>query len=186
MSDSLAWGGSAKRSPADEPWQARTRRKEASPIDILHLLDRLEDAVRSGWHVPGTSRCWVDENELQEIIESIRESIPREVQQAQEVTRERDEILGEAKTEAERLIAQAQQQAYDMVQEQDLYKTAVKEARRILEEANQQAGETRARADEYALNSLRQLEAQLSLTLTTVRNGITSLHGELSPAETPT
>jgi vacuolar-type H+-ATPase subunit H len=151
----------------------------------LHLLDRLEDAIRSGWHMPGTSRCMVDENELQEIIDSVRESIPAEVRQAQEVTRNRDEILGDAKAEAERLIAQAQQQAYDMVQEQGLYKTAEKEARRIIEEANQQASETRARADEYALNSLLQLETQLNNTLTTVRNGITSLRGEIpsSPAE---
>jgi vacuolar-type H+-ATPase subunit H len=147
----------------------------------LHLLDRLEDAIRSGWHMPGTSRCMVDENELQEIIDSVRESIPTEVRQAQEITRTRDEILGDAKTEAERLIAQAQQQAYEMVQEQGLYKTAEKEARRIIEEANQQAGETRARADEYALNSLMQLETQLNNTLHTVRNGITSLRGELPP-----
>ncbi|HWE64034.1 MAG TPA: hypothetical protein VHB98_20150 [Chloroflexota bacterium] len=121
----------------------------------------------------------VDENEIQEIIESVRESIPAEVRQAQEVTRDRDEILSEAKADAERLIAQAQQQAYEMVHEQGLYKTAEKEARRIIEEANQQASETRARADEYALNSLLQLDTQLNTTLNTVRNGISSLRGEL-------
>lgn len=124
----------------------------------------------------------VDENELQEIIDSVRESIPAEVRQAQEVTRNRDEILSEAKAEAERQIAQAQQQAYEMVQEQGLYKTAEKEARRIIEEANQQANETRARADEYALHSLLQLETQLNNTLTTVRNGISSLRGDLPSA----
>jgi cell division septum initiation protein DivIVA len=149
----------------------------------LHLLDRLEDAIRSGWHMPGTSRCMVDENELQEIIESVRESIPGEMRQAQEVARDREEILSEAKADAERLIAQAQQQAHEMVQEQGLFKTAEKEARRIIEEANQQANETRARADEYALNSLMQLETQLNNTLNTVRNGIVSLRGESPPSE---
>jgi vacuolar-type H+-ATPase subunit H len=121
----------------------------------------------------------VDENELQEIIESVRESIPAEVRQAQEVTRNREEVLSEARAEAERVIAQAQAQAYEMMQDQALYKTAEKEARRIIEEANIQANEIRARADEYALNSLLQLETQLNLTLTTVRNGISSLRGEL-------
>jgi vacuolar-type H+-ATPase subunit H len=145
----------------------------------LHLLDRLEDAIRSGWHMPGTSRCMVDENELQEIIESVRESIPVEVRQAQEVTRNREEILGEARAEVERLIAQAQARAFEMMQEQALYKTAEKEARRIIEEANQQANEVRARADEYALNSLLQLETQLNMTLNTVRNGVSSLRGDL-------
>lgn len=121
----------------------------------------------------------VDENELQEIIESVRDSIPAEVRQAQEVTRNREEILGEARAEVERLIAQAQARAFEMMQEQALYKTAEKEARRIIEEANQQANEVRARADEYALNSLLQLETQLNMTLNTVRNGVSSLRGDL-------
>jgi hypothetical protein len=132
--------------------------------------------------MPGTSRCMVDENELQEIIESIRESIPEQMRQAQEVTRERDEIVNSAKVEAERTIAAAQAQALEMVQEQGLYKTAEREARRIIEEANQQAGEIRTRADEYALQSLQALETQLTATLNTVRNGISSLRNEPVPA----
>lgn len=133
--------------------------------------------------MPGTSRCMVDENELQEIIDSVRESVPEEVSRARDITRERDAILSESKAEAERLIAQAQQQAHEMVQEQGLYKTAEREAKRIIEEANQQASETRARADEYALNSLLKLEEQLTNTLTTVRNGVSSLRTEAASVE---
>jgi cell division septum initiation protein DivIVA len=125
----------------------------------------------------------VDETEMQDIIESIRENIPEQMREAEEVTRDRDEILGESKSEAERLIANAQAQALELVQEQGLYKTAEREARRIIEEANQQANETRARADEYAVASLESLERQLVNTLSTVRNGITSLRAEAVPAE---
>jgi cell division septum initiation protein DivIVA len=142
------------------------------------LLDRLEDTIRTGWHMPGTSRCMVDETEMNDIIESIRENIPEQMRQAEEVTRDRDEILNESKSEAERLIASAQAQALEMVQEQGLYKTAEREARRIIEEANQQANETRGRADEYAVNSLEQLERELVHTLNTVRNGISSLRAD--------
>lgn len=125
----------------------------------------------------------VDENEIQEIIESIRENIPEQMRQAQDLLRDRDTMLSEAKAESERLIATAQAQALEMVQEQGLYRTAEREARRIIEEANQQAGETRARADEYALRSLMALETQLTNTLHTVRNGISSLRAETVPAE---
>ena len=119
-----------------------TRRKEADPIDILHLLDRLEETIRSGWHIPGMSRCAIDENEVQEIIESIRESIPEQMREADEVKRGREGILAEGKAEAERIIADAQAQALELVHEQVLYKTAEREARRIIEEANQQAYDT--------------------------------------------
>jgi cell division septum initiation protein DivIVA len=135
--------------------------------------------------MPGTSRCMVDETELQDIVESIRENIPEQMRQAEEVTRERDEILNESKAEAERLIAAAQAQALELAQEQSLYKTAEREARRIIEEANQQAAETRGRADEYAVGSLEALEQQLAHTLNTVRNGINSLRNEPVHARTP-
>jgi cell division septum initiation protein DivIVA len=133
--------------------------------------------------MPGTSRCMVDETEMQDIVESIRENIPGQMREAEEVTRDRDEILNEAKAEAERLIAVAQAQALELVQEQGLYKTAEREARRIIEEANQQASETRGRADEYAVASLESLERQLVNTLNTVRNGIGSLRADAVSAE---
>ncbi|MDB5057827.1 MAG: hypothetical protein JWO59_1299 [Chloroflexi bacterium] len=133
--------------------------------------------------MPGTSRCMVDETEMQDIVESIRENIPGQMREAEEVTRDRDEILNESKAEAERLIAVAQAQALELVQEQGLYKTAEREARRIIEEANQQASETRARADEYAVASLESLERQLVNTLNTVRNGISSLRADAVAAE---
>ena len=158
-------------------------REGGYPIDILHLLDRLEEAVRSGWHMPGTSRCMVDENEIQELIESIRENIPEQMREAQQVLQERDTMLSESKTESERLIAQAQTQALEMVQEQGLYRTAEREARRLLDDANQEAVEIRGRADEYALNSLVGLETQLTNTLHTVRNGIGALRAEAAPVE---
>jgi cell division septum initiation protein DivIVA len=149
----------------------------------LHLLDRLEDAVRSGWRMPGTSRCMVDENEIQEIIDSVRENVPVQMREAQAVLEERDTMLSEAKAEAERSIAAAQAHSLELVQEQGLYKTAEREARRIIDEANQQAMETRARADEYAMHSLVALETQLANTLHTVQNGITALRGAVTPAE---
>ena len=133
--------------------------------------------------MPGTSRCMVDENEIQEIVESIRENIPEQMREAQKVLRDRDDLLGDSKAESERLIAQAQAQALEMVQEQGLYRTAEREARRLLEDANQEALEIRARADEYALNSLVGLETQLTNTLHTVRNGISSLRAEAAPVE---
>lgn len=125
----------------------------------------------------------VDENEIQEIIESIRENIPEQIREAQSVLQDRDTMLGESKAESERLIAQAQAQALELVQEQGLYRTAEREARRLLEDAQREAGDIRARADEYALNSLVGLETQLSHTLHTVRNGIDALRAEAAPVE---
>ncbi len=125
------------------------------------------------------SRCAIDENEVQEIIESIRESIPEQVREADEVKRGREGIIAEGKAEAERIIADAQAQALELVHEQVLYKTAEREARRIIEEANQQAHDTRTRADEYVVGTLEALEQQLLTTLGTVRNGITALRAEV-------
>lgn len=145
------------------------------PIDILQLLDTLEDAITGGWPVPGMKRAMVDVDKATEIIASIREHLPAEIESAREIAAERDRLIEEANAEAEHLVEDAHRQAAEMVQQEGLYKTAERQARALLEQSTAQARRVRAEADEYAVESLRSLEIRLEQTLATVQNGIATL-----------
>lgn len=149
--------------------------KGGSPIDVLQLLDDLEEIIGAGWPVPGVGRAMVDVDKATEIIESIREHLPAEMQSAREMVAERQAVMEQAEQEARGIVEDAQRHAAELVQQEGIYKTAERQARAILDQAQARADETRARADEYAVESLRALEARLSQTLATVQNGITSL-----------
>ena len=150
-------------------------RKEVVPIDTLQLLDDLEEVIGTGWPVPGVGRAMVDVDRAMEMIESIRASLPQEVEEARQIVAERESLLNQAHAEAEHLVEEAQREAAELVRQEGVYKTAERQARAMLDQASARAEEIYARADEYAIESLRSLEARLTQTLATVQNGITAL-----------
>ena len=117
----------------------------------------------------------VDVDRATEIIESIRERLPQEIQEARQFVAERESLLDQAHAEAERRVDDAQREAAELVRQEGVYKTAERQARAMLDQASARAEEIYARADEYAIESLRSLEARLTETLATVQNGIVAL-----------
>lgn len=150
-------------------------------IDVLHLLDRLEEAISTGWKIPFTSRVAVNEQDLVELSDSIRSSVPEELRRAQQVLHERDALLAEAEAAAQRLIETAQHQADQLLSEQGLRQYAERQADLIIDQATKRAQAVQSEADAYALGSLHELEKQLAHTLATVRNGIEALRASSPP-----
>jgi len=155
-----------------------TMREGGGSIDILQLLDNLEDTITGGWPVPGMKRAMVDVDKATELIESIRQHLPPEVQSAREISAARERLLEEATAEAQRLMENAHRQATELVQQEGLYKTAERQARALLEQTTAQSNKIRAEADAYAVESLRSLEIRLEQTLSTVQNGISTLQAQ--------
>jgi len=140
-------------------------------IDILQQLDNLEDIITGGWPVPGMKRAMVDVDKATELIESIREHLPAEIESAREIAA----VLDEATAEAQRMVENAQRQAAELVQQEGLYRTAERQARALLDQTTAQADRIRAEADAYAVESLQSLEIRLEQTLATVQNGLATL-----------
>ena len=126
----------------------------------------------------------VDVDRAMEMIESIRASLPQEIHEARQIVAERESVLDQAHAEAERLVEEAQREAAELVRQEGVYKTAERQARAMLDQASARAEEIYARADEYAIESLRSLEARLTETLATVQNGIATLQAR-TPRQAP-
>ena len=154
-----------------------------TPIDILQLLDELEDVVGAGWPVPGVGRAMVDVDKATELIDSIRTHLPEELEAARQLLADREALTAEADTQAREIVTNAQRQASSLVAEQAVYKTAERQARTMLEQAQARADQIRLKSDEYAVDSLRALEARLSQSLATVQNGIASLQSRTTKDE---
>jgi hypothetical protein len=130
-------------------------------MDILYLLDRLEEVVRSAAHVPLTSRAMIDEQECLDVVDQIRLALPEEVKVARRVMSERDQILGEAKERADQLVARAEEQVAQRVDEEAILQTARDRANAVVENAERQAREVRDQADEYAARVFTSLLGRL-------------------------
>jgi len=153
-------------------------------MDILHLVDRLEELVNEGRRLPLSNKVMVDEQKIWDLIDQMRISIPEEVKKAKRTNQERDRIIAQAHEEAARMVDLKREEAAAMVSEHELTKAADERAATIVERAKRDAESLRADADEYVIQVLNNLGADLERALKEIRNGITRVQeSQRSPAE---
>jgi cell division septum initiation protein DivIVA len=144
-------------------------------MDILYLLDQLEEVLGAGSRVPLTSRTLVDEQEILDIVDQIRVSVPEEIKAARRLTDERDQVLADARSEAEQILRDADAQAAERLGEHHLVRSAEMRAADIEDRALQQAADIRREADTYAHRVLSKLRDQILQLGSTVDRGIVEL-----------
>jgi hypothetical protein len=141
-------------------------------MDIQHLVDRLEDLIDEGRHMPFSKYTMIDEERALEIIDQMRISIPEEIEKASRILSQRDRVMAQANEEAARVVQQARQRGESLLDQEVSVQAAHNRAANIIEQARQEAEGILAEADNYVLNELARLEQHLVKTLTVVRNGI--------------
>lgn len=125
------------------------------------LIDRLDDLLASGKSVPLSSGVRVDREELYEIVDQLRGSIPEELKNARWITKEREEMLGEARREAARLLEEAREQRARLLGKEEIAKAAESRARALLDDARARERDIRLGAEDHALDILESLENYL-------------------------
>ena len=105
-------------------------------MDILYLLDQLEEALGAGSRLPLTSRTLVDEQEILDILDQIRVSIPDEIK-----------VIADAHAEADRILRDADAQAADRLSDHALVRNAEMRAADIEDRALRQAEDVRREAE---------------------------------------
>lgn len=172
----------------------------SDPIDILHLIDSLEELVAEGRKLPLRGGLVVDRQRLLDLIDQLRVAVPEDIHEAQKILQAQDQILAQARKDADDILMRADAERERQLQEHELTKLAEEHARKIVENGDERARElvreaeeqARARLDEamtsaqqqmseadlYALQSLRRLEGQIENFLTTIRRGIDTFEGK--------
>src|SRR5580658_3594456 len=118
-------------------------------MDVLVLIDKLDDLVHNAKSVPLTDQVRVDKEEIYDLLDQMRATIPEEIKQARWIVKERQEMLAEAKREAERIV----------------------------EDAQAREREIRLGAEDYADEILNTLEINLSKFIAAVQRGRDRLAG---------
>ena len=141
-------------------------------IDIDYLIDQLEKLRDRGVQVPLTKMVLIDEEQFLRLINQLRISVPKEVQEARHLHQERDRLMAQAQERAHNIVALAEQRVEEMVNEQGIAELATEREKSIIERAQDDAQDIRAQADTYALRVLQELSVQLGTFQNTVQNGI--------------
>ena len=119
----------------------------------------------------------VDKEEIYDILDQMRATIPEEIKQARWIVKERQEMLAEAKREAERIIREAREEQIRLIGEEEIVKQAERQADEIIEDARAREREIRLGAEDYADDILNTLEVNLTKFIAAVQRGRDRLQG---------
>jgi vacuolar-type H+-ATPase subunit H len=151
----------------------------------------LETLIDTSKAVPVSGNILVEKRKVMELVDQLRLSIPEEIRSAEEILSQKDQIIGNAETNARRTKSMAEDDYRDRLNNSELLaqaetraqqtlRDAEERASRMLQQSEAAAQSRRTEADAYALRSLRGLETELGDIAGTVRKGIEILAGQAS------
>ncbi len=152
-------------------------------MDILQMIDRLEELLNESRPLPFTHNVIVDEDRMLDLIDQMRVSIPEEVKKSQQLLAQRDRLLAQAQEEANRTVSLARDKSSELVERDQVVQAAYAQAEQIKAQAHLDGDAIRRDADEYVLETLRNLEMEMERALNQVRNGISTLQADKPPEE---
>ena len=166
-------------------------------MEILELIDHLEDLIVQSRRLPVGGNLVVDRKRMLDLIDQLRLSVPEDVRRAAQIIESRDQLLSEAREQAnqtaaaaaaerERLIdsnsivAEARERAQALIVDgEDRARRTITEADATaaahLSEAADAASRQLADADRYALEVLTRLDAQLRTFLDSINTSVEGL-----------
>ena len=119
----------------------------------------------------------MDKEEVYDILDQMRATIPEEIKQARWIVKERQEMLAEAKRESERIVKEARDEQNRLIGEEEIVKQAERQAEDIVEDARAREREIRLGAEDYADDILNTLEVNLQKFIAAVQRGRDRLQG---------
>ncbi|MEU2183073.1 ATP synthase F0 subunit B [Streptomyces thermolilacinus] len=146
-------------------------------MDVQKKLDDIVEAVGNARSMPMSASCVVNRAELLAMLEEVRQALPDSLAQARELIGGREQMVEEARREAERIIAAAHAERGSLISDSQVARQSQEEADRILAEARREAEEIRAEADDYVDSKLANFEVVLTKTIGSVDRGREKLLG---------
>jgi cell division septum initiation protein DivIVA len=140
-------------------------------MSLTATLDQLANRLRTATAVPLSASCVVNRAELLAIVEQATASIPAEVEDATGLLEQREELLAQARTDAQQTVAAARARADELVALSSVVDLAQQRAAEIVAEAKAEADRLLRDADDYCDRRLALLEVDLDKALGVVRRG---------------
>ena len=104
------------------------------------------------------------------MLDEIIAQLPGELKQSRTIVESRNELINQARREAEGIIRQAEEQARQMVTKEAIYAEAKKRSEELVGQTQNRINQLRKAGNEYMDNALRQTEETITQALNEVRD----------------
>lgn len=135
------------------------------------IISALYDMVQDARAIPlAADKCIVERDKVLDMLDEIIAQLPVELKQARTIVESRNELIGQARREAETLIRQAQEKAEKMVEEEAIYQEAKRQCQEMVLQTQNRMAELRKVSNDYMDDALRRTEEAIAISLEDVRD----------------
>ena len=154
---------------------------------IEDIISALYDMVQGARGLPlGADKCILERDKVLDMLDEVIAQLPVELKQARSIVESRNELVGQARREAEALIRQAQEKADEMVKEEAIYQEAKRQCQAMVEQTQARISELRKVSNEYMDDALRRTEEAIAQSLDEVRDTRTKFKALIESQEKKT
>ena len=135
------------------------------------IIGALYDMVQDARSMPlSADKCILERDKVLDILDEIIAQLPGELKQARTIVESRNELVSQARREAEAILRQAQEQAKQMVTQEAIYQEARRRSEELVGQTQNRINQLRKVGNEYMDESLRQTEEVIAKALGEVRD----------------
>ncbi|MBQ6997095.1 MAG: hypothetical protein IJO72_04525 [Oscillospiraceae bacterium] len=135
--------------------------------DIISALYTLVEDARA---LPlGADKCILERDKVLDMLDEIIAQMPAELKQSRAIVESRNELIGQARREAEGIVREAQQKADELVSEQAIYQEAKRKCQEMIEAAQTRIEQLKQASNAYMDDALRATEETIAQSLADVR-----------------
>ena len=149
---------------------------------IEEIITTLYEMVQDAWSLPlGAEKCVVERDKVLDLLDEISNQLPGELKQAKTIVESRNEVITNAKREAENILKQAEQRAKQMISREEVYRQAEQEAAEMIKAAQQKIKELRQVTNDYVDDSMKRTEDAIALALGEIRESRSKFRALVNP-----
>ena len=135
------------------------------------IIGALYDMVQDARSMPlAADKCILERDRVLDMLDEIIAQMPGELKQARAIVESRNELISQARREAETVLKEAQEKAKQFVTREAIYAEAKKRSEEMVAQTQNRINQLRKAANEYMDESLRQTEEVIANALGEVRD----------------
>ena len=134
------------------------------------IIGALYDMVQDARSMPlAADKCILERDEVLDMLDEIIAQLPGEIKQSRTIVESRNELISQARREADAILREAQEKAKQMITREAIYAEAKKRSEDLVGQTQNRINQLQKAGNDYMDESLRQTEEAISNALAEVR-----------------
>ena len=135
------------------------------------IIGSLYDMVQDARTMPlAADKCILERDRVLDMLDEVIAQMPGELKQSRTIVESRNELINQARREAEGILRQAQEQAQALVTKEAIYEEARKRSEELIAQTQNRVLQLRKAGNDYMDDALRQTEETIAQALSDVRD----------------